>query len=100
MYNIVCVCYYTLYLVLYPIYPIYTVESVSRLLPHEYEEIYLRVYVKHKSHKDTIEECFRIWCDDQSSSVASNSINNASSGSNGSSNVTIPTTPPKRRRMN
>lgn len=33
-------------------------ESVSRLLPREFEEIYLRIYCKHKAHLPVIKAAF------------------------------------------
>ena len=39
------------------------IDSVSRLLPHEYEEYYLRVYCKHKSQVQVLQVAFELWCE-------------------------------------
>ena len=41
---------------------VYVIDSVSRLLPHEYEEYYIRVYSKHKAQGQLVQHAFDQWC--------------------------------------
>lgn len=38
------------------------IESVSRLLPKEFEEVYVRLYIKHNAYKDLAQRSFHRWC--------------------------------------
>ena len=69
---------------------------MSRLLPREFEEIYLRIYIKNKAHLPIIHDCFSKWCKNQSkapTNATNKSLLNSDDG-------IIPTTPSKRKRVN
>jgi len=40
-------------------------DSVSRLLPREFEETYLRIYCKSKQHVSLVKTAYESWCANQ-----------------------------------
>lgn len=47
-------------------------DSVSRLLPREFEETYLRVYCKSKLHVPFVKVAYEVWCANQTETDSSN----------------------------
>lgn len=42
-----------------------TTDAISRIIPREFEEVYIRVFTRHKAQQSYVQQIFTEWCNSQ-----------------------------------